>query len=68
MRAHNLHQKEDVKWRCAVVGFFRKEVSIMRPIGAVLFCANDEWQTPNCQVMVGAFAWDGCEDKTSFSA
>ena len=44
------------KRRADVVGIFPNEASIMRLIGAVLFEANDEWQTSSRYMMVEAFA------------
>jgi putative transposase len=37
-------------------GIFLNEASIMRLIGAVLFEANDEWQTSSRYMMAKAFA------------
>ena len=47
---------KEVKRRADVVGIFPNEASIMRLIGAVLFEANDEWQTSSRYMMVEAFA------------
>ena len=47
---------KEVKRRSDVVGIFPNEASIMRLIGAVLFEANDEWQTSSRYMMVEAFA------------
>ena len=41
---------------CRFVGIFPNEASIMRLIGAVLFEANDDWQTSSRYMMVEAFA------------
>ena len=42
--------------RADVVGIFPNEASITRLIGAVLFEANDDWQTSSRYMMVEAFA------------
>lgn len=45
-----------MKRRADVVVFFPNEASIARPIGAVLFEQNDEWQTASRYIMVEAIA------------
>ena len=47
---------KEVKRSADVVGIFPNEPSIVRPIGAVLFEQNDEWQIASRYMMVEAFA------------
>ena len=47
---------KEVKRRADVVGIFPGEASILRPIGAVLLEANDEWATQHRYMQVEAVA------------
>lgn len=59
---------KDVRRRSDVLEMFPNEASIMRLIGAVLFEANDEWQTLSRYIMVEAFAEIDKEKIGPFSA
>jgi putative transposase len=54
---------KEIKRRSDVVGVFPNEASIMRLIGAVLFEANDNWQTSSRYMMVEAFARLCCTNR-----